>query len=967
MMRRLPPVAGEWINRARPIALRFEGRRIEAFDGDCLSSALAGAGVLTVARSFKYHRPRGLVSLAGHDANALFQVGSEPNQRGDSLRAVDGMAFTAVNTFGGLAADRGRIVGRLARFLPVGFYYKAFRGPRSFPLFERLIRYFSGLGRVDLAQRPQPRVRVHEFCEVAVIGAGTAGLSAALSAAHTGAARVVLVDENASPGGSGLWADAADPSQAAATDALRAAVAAEPRIRLMPSSCAIGLYADHQIAISRMDRVDGGLTLLRATAVVLATGAIEQPVVFRHNDLPGILLASAAQRLLHRYAIACGERIVVLGANRDAVDAALDLAAQGLGVSTLAMLAGNAVDATDLRADALERAGITLLREVTPVEALPDAQGTLRAVVLSVDGTDHRLDCDALLMSAGWMPALALALQAGATVRYDEAGRQHLPATLPDGLLVAGRANGIHQSDAKRADGERAGADAAAWVLRRAAPAPFERPAATPRSHAFPVYPHPLGKEFVDLDEDLTIADLRNAAQEGFDSIELLKRYSTVGMGPSQGKLSNLNAARILGSLTDAPLQHIGLTTARPPYQPVTLGALAGAGFSPLRRTALDARHVALGAVWMPAGHWRRPAYYARPGSAPGDSIAAEARAVREAVGLIDVSTLGKIDVAGPDAALLLERLYTGRFADMAPGTTRYALMVDEAGTVTDDGVVARLAADHFYVSTTTSGAAGVYREMQRRVAEWRLDCILHNLTGHLAAMNLAGAASRDVLRGLCDADLSPAAFPYLGARSGRIAGVMARIQRVGFVGELGYEIHVAYDAAGQVWDALLDAGRAAGIRPFGVEAQRLLRLEKAHVIVGQDTDGITNPFEAGMGWAVKQDKPFFVGQRSLQILKGRGTKQQLAGFALETPDAAVQECHLVIAAGEIAGRVTSIGRSFTLGRTIGLAMLDPALTRPGTSFIIRGDSGRSVAARVVATPFYDPGQVRQRSTELAP
>ena len=961
MMRRLPEFPREWIDRSKPLQLRFEGQALTAFDGDTISSALAASGRLTLARSFKYHRARGLYSAAGHDANNLFQVGALPNQRGDHLLAAEGMAVSAVNTFGGLAADRARVIGLLARFLPVGFYYKAFRGRWSFPRFERLIRAVSGLGRIDFAARPDRPERVHEFCEVAIVGGGISGLSAAIEAARGGAQRVVLIDESARLGGSGLWGRHAAPDRVALTERLLAEVAAEPRIRVLTAHCVVGYYADHLLAVSRIDRADGELRLLRAGAVVLATGAIEQPAVFRNNDLPGILLSSAAQRLLYRYALSSGERVIVLGANRDAVEVALDLAGHGLKVAALALLAASPLAESDLRAPELARAGIELLRDVRPVEAIAGTDGTLCAVVLTVAGSERRLDCDALLLAAGWMPALHLALQAGASVRFDEGLQQHAPQTLPAGLFLAGRLNALHDARDKVADGQRAGAAATAWVRGERGAAAPPPAAGSAHSHPFALYPHPQGKEFVDLDEDLTLADLRNAAQEGFDSIELLKRYSTVGMGPSQGKLSNLNAARLLGSVTGEALHRVGLTTARPPYQPVSLGALAGAGFAPLRRTAMDALHRAQGAVWMPAGQWRRPAYYAAAGATAPECIAQEVAAVREAVGLIDVATLGKIDVHGADAAPLLERLYTGRFAEMKVGTTRYALMVDEAGTVIDDGVVARLGVTHYYVTTTTGASASVYREMQRRVAEWQLDCILHNLTGHMAAMNIAGPASRAVLGEVTALPLADGEFPYLAAREGRIAGVDARVLRVGFVGELGYEIHVPYAAAAGVWTALAEAGRGAGLRPFGVEAQRLLRLEKGHVIIGQDTDGVTTPFEAGMGWAVKLDKPFFVGQRSLQILRSRGPRQQLAGFVMKDAGAAVSECHLVIHGADIAGRVTSIGRSSTLGTTLGLAMLDPALSVVGTPVQIRGDGGRLFAAEVVATPFYDPRALRQK------
>jgi len=709
--------------------------------------------------------------------------------------------------------------------------------------------------------------------------------------------------------------------------------------------------------------------MLRAKSVVLATGAIEQPPVFRNNDLPGVMLGSAAQRLLHRYSIAPGRRVLVLGANAEAPALALDMAGRGISVGALAMLADSPHGIDTGTAARLQGAGIELLNGVESLEALPDSGGALSGVQLQLGNGSRRIECDALLLSTGWAPAQQLALQAGARSRYDIHLQQHVVESLPAGLFLAGRVNGVFDKQARRDDGLAAGTLAMAWALGQGAPDVL-RPARSPQahSHAMPLFPHPRGREFVDLDEDLTLADLANAAQEGFDSVELLKRYSTVGMGPSQGKLSNIAAARQLARVTGASLEAVGLTTARPPYQPVSLGAMAGLRLSPLRRSPMDAWHESHGAQWMPAGNWRRPAFY-RHGAPGGDThchgtaddaaacIADEVRAVREGAGLIDVSTLGKIDVFGPDAALLLERLYTGRFAGMAVGATRYALMLDESGTVVDDGVVARLAPAHFYVSTTTGASASVYREMQRRVLEWRLDCVLHNLTGHLAAMNLAGPRCAAVLASCSSMALRDEDFPYLAVREGLIADVPARVLRVGFVGERGYEIHVPADRALQVWEALA----SHGVTPFGVEAQRVLRLEKGHIIVGQDTDGVTNPWEAGLGPLVKQDKPFFVGQRSLEALRRRGNRTQLVGIELADPQAPVLECHLVIEQGGIAGRTTSVAWSAALGRRIGLAQVAPPLAAPGTALKIRGDDGVLHAATVVALPFYDPRHERQK------
>ncbi|MEO8307585.1 MAG: FAD-dependent oxidoreductase [Pseudomonadota bacterium] len=961
MMHRLPVMPDEWIDRSRELQLRFEGQPLAAFAGDSLSTALAAAGIMTTARSFKYHRPRGIVSAAGHDANNLFQIGTEPNQRGDQILARDGLDFEAVNTRGGVARDRGAATGLLSRFLPVGFYYKAFIGRRTFPWFEKLIRNLSGLGRVHPDAISPSRQRRYQHCDVAVIGAGIAGLSAAMAAADNGAKRVVLIDEAQQPGGSGLWHAKTQPGDTARCRELVAALRAHANVQLLCSHSVVGYYADHELAVSRIDREDGGLLLLRARAVVLATGCIEQPAVFRNNDLPGVLLGSAAQRLLYRHGISVGHKIVVLGANDEAVSLALDLLSQGLKVTDFAVPHGSPAGLDSVRADALRSAGVSLHANVREVAATAGSDGSLANVMWTCDSGPVQIACDCLLISTGWMPALHLALQFGGLMAFDDTLGQHVPQALPAGLFVAGRANGCFAFAAREADGAVAGARAACHAAGKEHD--YAQPPRDTRSHSHPspLFPHAQGKEFVDLDEDLTLADLANAAQEGFDSVELLKRYSTVGMGPSQGKLSNLNAARQLARVKGSDLPSLGLTTARPPWQPVSLGALAGARFAPLRRTALDGWHETHGATWMPAGNWRRPAHYG--------SIEHEVHAVRNAAGLIDVSTLGKIEVMGRDAGLLLDRMYVGVASNLAVGRTRYAVMLDEAGTIIDDGVVSKLADGRFYITTTTGGSAAIYRELQRRVAEWQLDCTLHNATGHIAGMNLAGPRSRQILARCTDLALDDAAFPYLGMRECSVAGSVARIARVGFVGELGFEIHVPFDNALKVWDALISTGESSGLIPFGVEAQRTLRLEKGHIIVGQDTDGLTNPFEAGMGRMVRKDKGFFIGQRSLSILEKRGNRQQLIGFSLTSPrtlasqpqQAPLAESHLAISQGRIVGRITSIAHSATLDRTIGLALLSPEVAIAGNVIRFRDDGGAMHEATLMAAPFYDATNARQR------
>lgn len=981
MSERLPPMIGEWIDRSQQISFTFEGDRVWGYAGDTITSALWAAGQRVLGRSFKYHRPRGILSLANHDINVLVQDGQKLNVRADVTPVAADMVLSAINTDGGVRGDRRSILNAFAPFLPVGFYYKAFHNKRLFPFWERMIRNISGLGTVDVATPHIRTAKRYDFCDVLVIGAGVAGLSAALAAAEAGA-DVVIVDENMRAGGSGGYQLGGDRSRTEQTNKLVNAVKQHDRIRLYTETLAAAYYADHWVPLVDRDR----LTKMRAKAVIVANGAYEQPAVFRNNDLPGVMLASAAQRLIYRYAVKPMHRAVVLTANSDGYRAALDLAEQGVEVQ--AIVDFRSICTPNFITQALQTRGIPILTSHCIYEARgnPAKDGVVSAVICPVDaGGKPQLDgkqaiaCDGIIMSVGWAPAANLLYQAGTKMRFDDQLQQFVPERLPAGVFACGRVNGVYDFERKLQDGQRAAWEAAQYLKvnvgaglaeKRSLPLfPSEQnpPLQESPSHPYPFIDHPAGKNFVDFDEDLQYKDFPNAAQEGFDNIELLKRFTTVGMGPSQGKHSNMNALRILARTTGKTPGDVGTTTARPFFHPVPLSHLAGRGFSPERHTPLHSRHTALNAKFMLAGLWRRPEYYTQSGRSREDCIRSEVEAVRTRVGLIDVGTLGKLELRGPDAAQFLERVYTGRYSNLKVGMSRYALMLDEAGVVIDDGVIARLGAEHFYFTTTTSGAAAIYRELSRLNTMWQMDCGLVNLTGARAAINLAGSYAHEVLATLTDLDLSGSTFPYLGVREGAIAGIPALLMRVGFVGEWGYEIHVAAEAAPALWDALLEAGKPYNIAPFGVEAQRLLRLEKGHLIVGQDTDGLTTPREANLGWAVKLDKPFFVGQRSLQAMAKRPLQQTLVGFMLDanfqgTPP---QECHLVVADNNLAGRVTSIAFSPTLKRYIGFAYVKPELAEMGNRISLRLSDRSLVTATVSPTPFYDPDNSRQKEAAV--
>lgn len=966
---RLDPQPLEWIDRTSSVHFHFEGRAQTGYKGDSISSALLASGQSLIGRSFKYHRPRGVLTMANHDVNAMFESREATNIRGDVAPVTEGLSVHACNVNGTLENDRDSFIGLFARFMPVGFYYKTFHRPKKLlPFWERKIREKAGLGRVDLSWSEKRQSKRYDFCELLVIGAGASGMQAALSAADAGA-DVVLVDENPHIGGSLDYQLCNESGAEEVRRTLKEKVGTHANIRLFQQHYACGWYTDHYIPLMG----PRGITKMRAQGMICATGVMEQLAVFRNNDLPGVMMASAAQRLIACYAVKPGDRAVVLTANEEGYRAALDLVIAGVEVAAVVDL--NRDCQRGPWAQQVAEQGVTIYEGYSVYEA--HGKQHLESVqVAPFDGkkcapsSPTHITCDLLLMSVGWAPAAQLLYQAKGKLGYDNTLHQILPRELPKGVHACGRVNGAFSLDQRLADGERAAKAAVAELRGEVSESdPSSHRDGRAHSHPWPIVPHPAGKNFVDMDEDLQLKDLINAAKEGFDNIELIKRFSTIGMGPSQGKHSNMNGIRVLADIREQSIDDTGSTTARPMFHPVPVSALAGRRFRPERLTPMHDWHLSNGAHMMEAGHWKRPEFYG-PADKREQAIVREAQAVRSGLGLIDVSTLGKIEVLGPDAAKLLDAVYTMKMATIKQGMTRYALLVDDSGVIIDDGIAARLGDNRFYVSATTSHAASTFRILSQTAMDLDLDVRLVNLTDSLAAMNLAGPRSRQLLKSLTDVDLSEEAFPFLGIREGTMCGVPVRLIRVGFVGELGYEIHTLAHKALELWNTLMREGRQYDIRPFGVEAQRVLRLEKGHVIVGQDTDGLTNPFEANMPWAVPlKSKPWFAGKPSLALLKER-CGRRLIGFTLPRGYSGepIRDCHLLIEGPDIVGRVTSIGYSPALGCYIGLAMVDEPWATDARSLEVRVDSGQLVKITPCNTPFYDAGGARQVAdlTEVA-
>jgi sarcosine oxidase subunit alpha len=958
---------GGLVDRTRPLAFRFEGRDYIGYAGDTLASALLANGIRLAGRSFKYHRPRGIMGFGAEEPNALIQLGrgarSSPNLRATEIHLFEGLEARAVNCWPNLRFDIGSANGLVARFLAAGFYYKTFMWPH-WHVYEGAIRRAAGLGKASGSADPDRYENRFAHCEVFVVGSGPAGLAAARAAASDGS-RVILAEQDHVLGGRLRW-EGGEIDGLAATDWADTAIRelrAMPNVRMFAKTAVTGYFDHNTLAmIEAVTNDDPAAPAhlpryrqwhVRAGRVILATGEIERPLVFPGNDRPGVMLASAVRHYLTRYGVRAGDRTIVFTNNDEAYRTAIALHAAGGKVA--------AVVDTRLQVDAsvassVGELGIALLPGASIVATR--GRNALRGVsVRRADGTIERLDCDVLAMSGGANPNGGLFSQSGGHLMFDDALTAFRPARSVQAETSVGAASGRRTLDEALSSGHAAGGHGGNGLAAPRATRSYAAPAVT----ACWSIDAP-GKAFVDMQNDVTAEDIALAERESFRSVEHLKRYTTLGMAPDQGKTSNVNALAIMAGLTGQAISQAGTTRFRFPFVPVALSAFAGRRHGalqrPLPRLAAHDRHVALGAIMEDYG-WLRPSAYPRHGESRGQAEQREARAVREHVGIFDGSPLGKIEVRGPDAGKLLDFIYANAMSTLKVGKVRYGLMLNELGVIIDDGVCARLGDDHFLVGTSSAGAeriaAWLEEWLQCELVDY--DVLVAPVTTSWSVVTLTGPGARDLLgEAGTSFPVDAEQFPHMSFRTGTIAGIDARVLRVSYTGETSFEINVPTRRMGELWDTLMRIGQPHGLTPVGIDAWNLLRLEKGYLHIGADTDGTTTPLNIGWDHVLRR-KADFVGKRSLmRDLHRNPDRLQLVG--LRASDRAVLPigAHLVRGLGadrESDGFVTSSGASAVLGEGVAMALVHGGTARIGELVALEHD-GRRLAATIIHPARYD-------------
>ncbi|MEQ8365453.1 MAG: sarcosine oxidase subunit alpha family protein [Roseicyclus sp.] len=1001
---------GRLIDRSHHVNFRFNGKTMRGHAGDTLASALLANGQTIMGRSFKYHRPRGVMTSGAEEPNALVNLGEgarlEPNQRATTTEVFDGLTARSQNHWPSLEWDIGEVNVLAARFLPAGFYYKTFIHPRPAwkHVFEPFIRQSAGLGQAPKTRDVDRYEHFYAHVDVVIAGGGIAGLQAALEAGRAGA-RVLLCEQTAHWGGRAP-VDGVEIDGVPAEDWINATVQELERmdnVHLRPRCMVAGVYDHGYItAYERVaDHAPGTdaprhrLWRIRTGQVIAATGALERPLSFPGNDKPGVMLASAVRDYVVNYGVSVGDRTVIVTNNDDAYRTALAIKAAGLDVPCI----------VDARPDAdgpLVQEARALGIPVKTGMGIANVKG-LRGVVsvqlcrqAGEGAVVENVVCDAVAMSGGWSPVVHLWSHCGGKLTWDADQAffrpDHArPPTNQDGagfVVCAGAADGaLHAADTLR--NESLMARKALEVCGKSAPdAPVPQATAVAESPMAPIWVMPQGagpakraKMWLDFQNDVKVSDVQLAAREGYESVEHTKRYTTLGMATDQGKLSNINGLAILAEALGEDIPRVGTTTFRPPYTPISMGAIGGEArdeiFQPLRRTPIHGWHEDNNAYWEPVGHWRRPYCFAKHGESHADAVAREINATRGSLGLLDASTLGKIIVKGPDTGRFLDMLYTNMMSSLKPGRCRYGLMCSENGFLSDDGVVARIDDDTFLCHTTTGGADRIHAHMEDwlQCEWWDWQVYTANVTEQWAQIAVVGPKARAVLEKLgSDLDLGNDALPFMAWAEGRIGGFDARVFRISFSGELSFEVAVPASQGRAFWDALHAAGAEFGATAYGTEALHVMRAEKGFIMIGDETDGTVIPQDLGLDWAISKKKDDYLGKRAQQRSHMTDpTRWKLVG--LETLDGSVlPDGSYAIADGDnangqrnVQGRVTSTYHSPTLNRGIAMGLVLHGPDRMGeildfntTKPVARGEAPGTVKARIVSPVFYDPEGEKQ-------